>query len=408
MRKLASSDMRRAFWRSISWEFFLAALTVPASILLNRSLGAEGRGLLTLVQLVPTTIFTLGTCQWDRLAKGAITSGQMTSAEAWRRTKYYAVILSAVFIPVSIVGSLFYEAVPLESRWLSVLYSFNFPLYFLKGSLGAIFLAAGSITGQYRMNVGYQGGYLVLLTLYFLTGTISVEGMLVIYVLIYALSYWIGLAMKKEILRGAVETTKPTLSPLRKGFIPFALETLGGRADDWAFSFFADLATLGSYAAITALMMPMNLISNAMLNAATAKLNWSDRAAVLRYLVKSILILLGFTVLVSVLGLAFGKSTLYFVLGKSFADAAWMIPWVAGIVLANAAGFQFHIALQLSGREKEYLVIQAATPAARLVLALACGAMFGSMGIVIGLIANGIIRTALCAGVMFGKGARAS
>jgi O-antigen/teichoic acid export membrane protein len=408
MGKLAGSDMRRAFWRSISWEFFLAALTVPASILLNRSLGAEGRGLLTLVQLVPTTVFTLGTCQWDRLAKGALTSGQMTSAEAWRRTKYYALILSAVFIPVGIAGSFLYEALPAGSRWLSAIYALNFPLYFLKGSLGAIFLAAGSITGQYRMNVGYQGGYLVLLTAYFLACPITVEGMLIIYVLIYAMSYLIGLAMKKDLLRGEVETGRPSLSPLRKGFVPFALETLGGRADDWAFSFFTDLATLGSYAAITALMMPMNLISNAMLNAATAKLNWRDQAAVLRYLVKSILILLGFTVLVSALGLAFGEPVLKYVLGQSFANAAWMIPWVAGIVLANAAGFQFHIALQLSGRERSYLVIQAATPAARLILAVACGAVFGSLGILVGLIANGLLRTVVCAGVMFGKSGRIS
>ena len=150
--------------RSLSWEVLETGLSFPASIMLNRTLGAEDRGLLALMILLPTTIFLLGSCQWDRLLKGLITSKKISGREAWRRTIYYVKWLSLIFIPIGIFACFFFDRLPSDARLFSILYYSNFPIYFLCGSLSAIYVAVGSINGQYLMRMGLQGSYLVLIS----------------------------------------------------------------------------------------------------------------------------------------------------------------------------------------------------------------------------------------------------
>jgi len=382
--------------RSLGWEMSLTLLSFPASIMLNRFLGAEDRGLLALIILIPTTVFTVGTCQWDRLLQGLVTSKQVSSLEAWRRTVYYTSWLSAVVLPLGIVVSLLYEKLPLYARWLSAIYCINFPLYLLGGCLSAIYVASGSIDGQYSMRIGLQGSYLALLCLLFTTNHLSVSTMIVVYFSMHLFSLLIGWRMKGRLLRGKTLKSKPPAAPLAKAFIPYLFESFAARIDIWAFSFFAPLITLGQYTGITALMVPVGLLSNAMTSASTARLDWNSKPVVTRYLLKTAIALLCLLIMLGAGGVLVGPYLLETLLGKSFSAGYWMIPWIAALVGVQAAAIQFHTALRLAGKIKYYLLIQTIEPFARLTLVFTLAWQFSEMGIIVGMIIASLLKIIAC------------
>ncbi|MCW5318901.1 hypothetical protein GTQ43_36235 [Nostoc sp. KVJ3] len=382
--------------RSLGWEILMSALSFPASILLNRTLGAEDRGLLALVILVPSTIFVLGSCQWDRLLKGLITSKQISPREAWRRTTYYACWLSAIFIPVGVFASLAFDKIPENARWLSIIYNANFPIYFLGGCLSAIYVAAGNIDGQYLMRIGLQGSYLLLIFALLLTNFISVKAVIFIYIAIHTISLGVGWLKKDHIITGEICKERPPLAPLFHAFLPYSLESFSTRIDIWAFSIFGSLVSLGHYTGITALMLPVGLVSNALTSASTAKLDWTQPDIVRRYLMKTVSVLLCLLLVLVIGGILLGSSLMKLLLGRSFEGGEWMIPWIAVIVVGQAAAMQFHSALQLSGAFNAYLIIQTIEPFLRLIIVLVLGMWLSELGIILGITVSFSLKAAVC------------
>ncbi|MEH1853882.1 MAG: hypothetical protein V7L11_19915 [Nostoc sp.] len=382
--------------RSLGWEILMSALSFPASLLLNRTLGAEDRGLLALVILVPSTIFVLGSCQWDRLLKGLITSKQISPREAWRRTTYYAFWLSVIFIPLGVFASLAFDKVPENVRWLSIIYNANFPIYFLGGCLSAIYVAAGSIDGQYLMRIGLQGSYLILIYGLLLTNLLSVKSVVFLYIAVHTISLVMGWIKKEQIITGEISQERPPIAPLVHAFLPYSLESFSTRIDIWAFSIFGSLVSLGHYTGITALMLPVGLISNALTSASTAKLDWTNPDIVRRYLIKTIKVLLCLMLLLVIGGILLGSSIMKLLLGRSFEGGEWMIPWIAVIVVGQAAAIQFHSALQLSGALNAYLIIQTIEPCLRLIIVLLLGMWLSELGILIGITVSFSLKVAVC------------
>lgn len=382
--------------RSLGWEVLMSALSFPASLLLNRTLGAEDRGLLALVILVPSSIFVLGTCQWDRLLKGLITSKQISAREAWRRTIYYAFCLSVIFIPLGVFASLVFDKVPQNFRWLSIVYNANFPIYFIGGCLSAIYVASGSIDGQYLMRIGLQGSYLVLIYALLLTNSLSVKSVVFIYIAIHTISLGMGWFKKEQIITGKISQKRPPLVPLFHAFFPYSLESFSTRIDIWAFSIFGSLVSLGHYTGITALMLPVGLISNALTSASTAKLDWTNPDIVRRYLIKTVKVLLCLMLVLVIGGILLGSSIMKLLLGRSFEGGEWMIPWIAVIVVGQAAAIQFHSALQLSGALNAYLIIQTIEPCLRLIIVLLLGVWLSELGILIGITVSFSLKVAVC------------
>ncbi|MBD2245414.1 hypothetical protein [Nostoc sp. FACHB-888] len=382
--------------RSLGWELLMSALSFPASLLLNRTLGAEDRGLLALVILVPSSIFVLGTCQWDRLLKGLITSKQISVREAWRRTIYYAFCLSVIFIPLGVFASLVFDKIPQNFRWLSIVYNANFPIYFIGGCLSAIYVAAGSIDGQYFMRIGLQGSYLVLIYALLLTSLLSVKSVVFIYIAIHTISLGMGWFKKGQMITGEISQQRPPLIPLFHAFFPYSLESFSTRIDIWAFSIFSSLVSLGHYTGITALMLPVGLISNALTSASTAKLDWTNPDIVRRYLIKTVKVLLCLMLVLVIGGILLGSSIMKLLLGRSFEGGEWMIPWIAVIVVGQAAAIQFHSALQLSGALNAYLIIQTVEPCLRLIIVLLLGMWLSELGILIGITVSFSLKVAVC------------
>jgi O-antigen/teichoic acid export membrane protein len=382
--------------RSLGWEALVSALSFPASIMLNRMLGAEDRGVLALVILIPSTVFVLGSCQWDRLLTGLITSKQISPREAWRRTVYYTFLLSLIFIPIGIFISATFDKIPQNVRWLSVIYNINFPIYFLGGCLSSIYVASGSLDKQYLMKSGLQGSYLLLLLSLFLTKFISVTSLVFVYITIHTVSLGIGYFKKDIIIKGEVFKEKPPIDSLLHSFIPYSLETVSAGVDIWAFSIFASLSSLGHYTGTTALMLPVGLVSNALTNASTAKLDWTKPDLVSRYLMKAVIVLSCLLLILIVGGMLFGPSIMKFLLGKSFEGGEWMIPWIAVIVIGKAAAIQFHSALRLAGDLNVYLKIQTIEPFLRLIIVLILGLYLSELGILLGIAISLYLKIAVC------------
>ncbi|MEH2143415.1 lipopolysaccharide biosynthesis protein [Nostoc sp.] len=382
--------------RSLGWEVLMSAMSFPASLLLNRTLGAEDRGLLALVILVPSTIFVLGTCQWDRLLKGLITSKQISAREAWRRTTYYAFCLSVIFIPLGAFASLAFDKIPQNIRWLSIIYNANFPIYFLGGCLSAIYVAAGSIDGQYLMRIGLQGSYLVLIYALLLTNFLSVKTVIFIYIAIHTISLGMGWFKKHHIITGEICQERPSLIPLFHAFFPYSLESFSTRIDIWAFSIFGSLVSLGHYTGITALMLPIGLVSNALTSASTAKLDWTKPDIVRRYLMKTVSVLLCLLLVLVIGDILLGSSFMKLLLGRSFEGGEWMIPWIAVIVVGQAAAIQAHSSLQLCGYRKNYLIIQIIEPFLRGILVLIIGYFLSELGIMLGIAISSYIKVITC------------
>jgi hypothetical protein len=382
--------------RSLAWEVAMAALVFPASIMVNRGLGAEDRGLLALVVLIPLTVFHAGSCQWDRLLKGMITSGKISGREAWRRTLIYAIALSLVFVPISVVASMFYEPLGEVGKLWSVIFSGTFPIYFLAGCLSAVFVACGSIDGQYSMRLSQHGGYLILVFLLFAFDLLSVGGMVAVYFIQYAVSLGVGWLKREQILTGPVVEESVEWKPLLRGFLPHGLETAGSKIDIWAFSLFSAALPLGHYVGATALMTPVGLLSSALTSASTARLDWSNAREVRKYVSRTAFALSVALVILAVGGWLVGGAVLVWVLGDTFQGGEWMIPGVALVVVGNAAAFQLHSALQLSGRLDAYLFVQSTEPVLRLPLVLGLGWGFAESGIFAGMALGSVVKAAWC------------
>jgi O-antigen/teichoic acid export membrane protein len=379
--------------KSLGWELLLSALVFPTSILVNRYLGAEDRGLFSLVLLFPSTIVTLGTCQWDRLVKGLISSQQISSLEAWRRTIYYTRILSLIVIPLTVVSSLLYTKLSFDNRILSALYSLAFPFLMLSGSLMSIYVSNGSIDKRYIMKTAYQVTYIAAIAILIISGNISVATLIFANIIVWIVPLFFGLNKITTTLTGQTLAEKPSIKSLTSGFLPYALEVTSLNAEIWAFSLFTSLSDVGYFVAITGLAQPINIIANALDSSSTAKLNWNNDLIVRGYLIKTTVVMLGFMLVGMLTGEILLKFHLFeLLLGKSFAGAGWMIPWVISNVVLKSISVQFHFAVQLSGRSNSYLLVQYLDSLIRLTIVIILGWVFSGTGILTGSILCSLIK----------------
>jgi O-antigen/teichoic acid export membrane protein len=382
--------------RSLGWEVVLTGLSFPASILLNRALGAEDRGLLALVFLFPSTLIVLGNCQWDRLLQSLITSKQISGKEAWRRTLYYTWWLSLVFIPLGIATSIFFDKLSPQLLSLSLVYYINFPVCFLWNSLSAVYIATGSINGQYSMKLGMQLSYLILIFLALSINILSVQSVVIIHITMHLSCLLVGLSSKNKLMSGITSIEKPSFTPLVASFLPYLLESISGRIDTIAFSFVSSVGALGQYAGISALMVPVGLISNAMTSGSTARLDWTQPSIVRRYLMKTSIVLMCLLLLLVAGGILLGPYLLGTILGKSFESGYWMIPWIATVIVMQAASVQFHSTLRLSGYLKAYLTVQIVEAFVRIITVSSLGFYLSEFGIILGLVIASIFKIMAC------------
>jgi O-antigen/teichoic acid export membrane protein len=295
------------------------------------------------------------------------------------------------------LASRFYRALPEGAWFYSAIYCLNFPIYFVGGTLQTIFLAAGGLEAQYWVRVSTQVRYLLLLYLALLTGFTSVGTLVGIYFAFHTVSLGACFIVRRRVLSGDVEHTAPSLKPLARALPPLIAESIAARADVWAFTLYGTLSSVGQYSGLTALMLPVSLVSNAMLSTSMARLDWTSRSIVRRYVLRAGVLLIAMYAVVAVLSVLFGPWFLAVVLGKSFGAGAWMIGWVSAVVSLQAVSNQFHAAVQLSGRARAFLAIQSGDAILRMFTIFGCALIAGERGVLAGVILGYVAKIAVSA-----------
>jgi O-antigen/teichoic acid export membrane protein len=279
----------------------------------------------------------------------------------------------------------------------------NFPAYFLGGTIQSIFLAAGGLDLQYWTRLSMQSSYLMLLFLLLGLGVPSLSSLVGVYFVTHLISLIVAVTFSRTVLTGEAGAGRPGLRPLLRALPPLIAEAIAAKADVWAFSLFGTLAGVGQYSGLSALMIPVGLVSNALLSSSTAQLDWTQPSLVRSYLLRASIALACLCAAIGVGGTVFGPAVLSAVLGKSFAEGEWMIPWIALIVVGQATANQFHSSVQLSGLSSAFFVIQSVDSGIRLFM-VTCGAWaFGEVGILIALVLSSVAKIAWSAYALFAR-----
>ncbi|MGC9332456.1 MAG: hypothetical protein ACP5DZ_11380 [Bacteroidales bacterium] len=380
----------------LSWEVILTLFSFPTSVLINRLLGAEDRGILASAILIPSLTFGIGSCQWHRLVSGLITSGSITAQEAWQRTLVYVNKLSIIFLPIGLLGCAFYQAVPLEIRGVSILYCSIFPIFFITSCLAAIFTAADRVSSCYSMRAGSNVTYLLIVGILAIFDRVSVSSIVLTYIAIELMSLLIGLLHKPDSLPGSKLINTPTFKPLVYGFVPNLFQAMALRIDVWAFLTFSTLVELGQYKGIAGLVLPVGILSRALIANSTAKLDWKNKYLVKRYLMKVIVIFAASLISINILTLSSGSYIISKILGDSFLGGEWIIPWATSLVIMEYLSQQFYSLLQLSGLHQYYLSMQIIDPIIRIVLVASLGYFLSTLGILLGMIIASLFKSFAC------------
>lgn len=400
---LPFTQITRGILQSLTWEIISLLMSVPASILINRGLGAEERGLFSLLTLTPIIIITIGTCQWNRIVTGLLTSHKISSQEAYRKTVYYTKILSYIVIPSGIFICLLQTNLPLNHRVISSLYILTFPFIMFSTSISSICIGSGSISNQYWIRLSFQASYLGFTLILYLSNQLSLSWLFAIHAISWTLSFMIANKIASGLSPGEISSKKPSLVNLVKNSGPYALEIFSSNVDVLAFSLVSPVVILGYYAGISGIMQPISIVSNALISGSTAKLNWNNLSSVISYLFKSMLIFSGLAAGVVFLSMEIGPSMLELFLGKSYEGGRWMIPWIGGIVICKSISLQFHSSVQLAGFNDEYIFIQTLEAFFRVGLVFCFGLFLKEYGVIIGLLLSYMAKSVACVFIIISK-----
>jgi len=386
------------FSSGILFEALIILIALPASILLNRHLGAEARGILAAMLLMPCIAGTVVSSQWDRTLRAQITSKVNSPAEVWTRTKKYTWLMSVVGLALSFVLIGTQWQLTIEQRFQAMLAALFLVPLSLAGLFMTTFLAAiNDLNASYTVRVVGPVVFLLVILLGVWQG-LSVPVALSANVLLWVGACLVGwfFLRSHHLTSVSVRVFDANIKTLLSPLPPFALEVMSLQADVWFLSAFVGNVVTGAYVAFRVFEFPLKVIVFGMINVGSGRVRWTNIAMVQDFVRKGSLTmaLVGGAVMAGTL--LFGRFLVVTVLGESFGDQVWMLPYiVAAGALANTA-FLFLTVIQLQGQQALYLKIQSADGVLRIVL-IGIGCLIGGAhGVLIAICAASFIKLAIC------------
>jgi O-antigen/teichoic acid export membrane protein len=376
-------------------EAMAVVFAIPAAILLNRFLGAEARGLLAAMMLMPSVVGTIVSCQWERTLKAIIAQKKESPQDVWARTRKYCWFLSivGVFLVIPAIVSQF--QLPFSLKLLAFVFAcFHIPCFLVILFVSNFFAAHGQLYISYFVRLIGPFAYLASIVMgavfwnINLTYALFANLMNVVVGTVCALFF----TRKLDFAKKSFKLFDSALSNLVKPLPPFALEVVSLQAGIWFFSTFVGNVATGSYVAFRFFIFPMRVSSLGLVNVGVSRVNWTDWREAMTFVLKAscLLIFLGAGALLGVVFL--GKSIVIFVLGNSFIEDLWMLPIVVLAESLESLGFFLLSSLQLLGGQKEYLIIQYWTATSKITLIAVGCYFFGGKGIILGLCLSAILR----------------
>jgi len=379
-------------------EGVIILITFPASILLNRQLGPEARGILATVVLVPTVVAMLVMSQWERTLKAQITSGVESPAEVWARTRKYTVLISFVGVLLSALLISTQRQLAVEYRYLAILFTlFVLPLSVVGTFISNFFAAINALKASYAVKLAGPVIYFLAIILLGSWKWLSVLTALLAQVLLWVCTCLVGwFCLRSLRLPSAnVRLFDAKIKILLYSFPPYVLEVISSQADIWFLSTFVGYVETGSYVAFRMFESPMKVIALGMINVGTGRVQWTNAASVHDFLRKGIsaIALAGGMVMIGTLLL--GKFLIVSMLGQSFSGEVWMLPYIVLNGLLASTAFLLLIGIQLQGQQSLYLKIQSADGILRIgLISLGC-LISGAHGILIAICVASFIKIAM-------------
>ena len=276
---------------ALRFELLAAAITIPASIILNRSLGPRDRGSLALVLLIPTYAFVVGSCQWDRLSKAAVAQREISIGSAWAQTGRLTRRLPWLVVPIAMLAAWFMPGLSVNERFASTAFCAAMPLAFLSGSLAALVLVAGSTQWYGRCRVASQLAYFAGVVVFAVWLKLGVAGALLAQAMSFVLMWVVAALAARRLGFATTGSDRLPSRVLALGALPYALETASPRIEVGVYSFAGGHVLLGAMSAFAGMLQPIGLLSASLINAATASIDWRDRHQVRAHLLRSLAVL---------------------------------------------------------------------------------------------------------------------
>lgn len=389
---------------SIALEAAIILVLFPASILVNRSLGAEERGVLAAMLLIPTALSALVSGQWQRILRSQITSKASDPAHIWARTQAYGLLMAIVGVLLSVILIGMQQQLTEEQRYQAMLAAlFLVPLTLFSLFLSDFLAAVGNLKASYAVKLAGPIVYLAVSLLWVWQG-LSLPVVLVANVLMPVAACLVGWSHVRSLPgpHSSVPVFDSLFKSLLVAFPPYVLEVLALNAAIWCMTTFIGHVETGAYAAFAIFAIPLKVVCNGLINVATGRLDWTDPVQVLAFVRKGLFYLLAVGVVVAGGTLLAGRLVVVTVLGESFGSETWMLPYIVIGGFLTSAAFLALVVILLQGRQSLYLKLQSADGIIRIALiGLGCY-VAGAWGILVAICVASAIKLATCLAALVG------
>jgi O-antigen/teichoic acid export membrane protein len=378
----------------IIWEIAIIAITLPGSICLNKYLGADQRGVLATIMIMPTFVGTLIGCQWDKIIRATILENSNSLAGIWWKTKHYLIGMSVVGIFISIMLIFTQNNLNSIEKNQAILAS----LFLIPLSLAGLFIIA-ILNAMHKQREYYYvrvvGPIIFLLTvLAWSFFELTITKVIISYILLWTSIVILGLFYLKGKIKNNIESKdKLEIKKLLNGFWPFLIETTSLQIDIWLLSNFVGNAVTGAYAAYKIIEIPIKVIGFGYINIGSTKLKNSES---IEFHVKQsslILFIVGCLLILSIY--LFGKPLVTILIGESFSNYISIAYYIIfNGVFSGVSGILMNI-IQLKNDNNLYYKIQSVDGIIKIILMIIGCALYGSEGIFISMILNSAIKSIL-------------
>lgn len=380
-------------------EVIIFLLVIPAGIFINRSLGADSRGILAAMTLMPALVSTLISCQWERTLKSQLSGKSLPPEVVWAKTQKYFLLMWCLSIPlcgflIATQGNL-----TVAERILAFIYGIFFvPLYLAGLFFISYFSALNRLWKAYAIKLIVPLLYLAIILIGTFSSLISVNYALLATIVPMVFAGMAGgfFLWSLHLPKASVKLFKDAFSDLGAAATPFVLEVVSLQADVWFLSTFVGNMETGAYVAFRIFCAPISIISAGLIGVGSGRIQWNNEEMARSFAWKGggMLVLTGVAVMAGTWFL--GGWAVNLVLGPSFSLMTWMLPYIVlGGFLYSLTFFLLQI-IQMRGHQKSYLALQSADGIMRIALVCICGRFAGASGVLIGVCAAGTIKLVSC------------
>lgn len=372
-------------------EAFSILLALPASVIINRALGPESRGILGIVLLLPSMASTIASLQWDRNVRAGVASARIEYDYALRKTVKLLPIMTAIGFILVAISVFFVPSLPIEYKYLSILSSLILvPLPVYGAVSQAILIAKAQTSAFYEAKIYAQILYLTTVIILFASGFLNVIGGAISIII-----FWCGtvvlLSKKINALGCNIDSVSGKSTQfLDVGVLTNIIEVIALQSPMLIAAQFCGVEIAGVYAAFKIFELPVQTLA-----AAIANVTYADLIKLKNYN----LYIIKYSGMVIVAGLLcyglvriFGADLIRVFLGNAynpFSEYADLFVLSSVAIGLGAIASNF---MQVNNGNRVFYLVQGADCALKTLILVGSSYKFGTAGFFYGYALSNIVR----------------